>query len=305
LALVLAFPLQQTYFPTKQYSVEGQCVVLTGGSGGIGVVIADALANKGVAKVMLAARRESKLKSIVETLAAKYPKVEFASVPADIADDSARKNLHHKAMQFCGTDSVILVNNAGVEAWQHFNGPNMARHIDRTIDINVKGLMHLTREFLPGMMKDNRGHVVNIASLAGKLGGAFVNAYTTSKHAVIGFNRAMRAEMGVMQKRVTFNAVCPGFVTDVGMAKDGFASQGKEGYDALINLYGSSEAADTAAAVIRAVEYDEPEQLVNGISPIRLLVVLQEVFPRFADWVGAASPEVVNKFLLKIAARYD
>ena len=75
--------------------------------------------------------------------------------------------------------------------------------------------MDLTRIVLPGMLERGRGHIVNMASLAGKVPPAYLASYAATKHGVVGFTHALRAENG--DEPVGFSAICPGFVSRVGM----------------------------------------------------------------------------------------
>ena len=82
--------------------------------------------------------------------------------------------------------------------------------------INLEAPMLLTRAVVPGMLERNRGHVVNISSGAGKVGVPGEAAYCASKHGLVGFANALRAEYE--RTDVNFSVVCPGLVSDVGMA---------------------------------------------------------------------------------------
>merc|ERR1719410_2422293 len=114
---------------------------------GIGVTIAEHLAANGVAQLVLAARSVSKLEKVAEEIRKKYAGAKVLVVAADVAKDADRKNLKAKVKDACGT-SGILVNNAGVERWGKFEKVT-AETIDLQLDINLKGLIHLTHEFLP------------------------------------------------------------------------------------------------------------------------------------------------------------
>ncbi len=81
---------------------------------------------------------------------------------------------------------------------------------NRVFAVNATGTFLCTRGFLPGMLERGWGRVVNVASIAGKMGAAYISAYAASKHAVLGFTRSVAAE--VAAKGVTVNAVCQGYV---------------------------------------------------------------------------------------------
>jgi NAD(P)-dependent dehydrogenase (short-subunit alcohol dehydrogenase family) len=109
----------------------------------------------------------------------------------------------------------ILVNNAGIaesaplasvdeEMWQ------------RHLDVNLSGTYRCTREALPAMIERGFGRVINMASMAGRVGGAYISAYSASKHGVLGFTRSIALE--VAAKGVTVNAICPGYV-ETGMSR--------------------------------------------------------------------------------------
>jgi 3-hydroxybutyrate dehydrogenase len=103
----------------------------------------------------------------------------------------------------------ILVNNAGGVRTAPFLKLS-EEDWDWHFQLNVKSIFYCTRAFLPEMLKNQSGRIINIASTAGKIGAAYLTAYSASKHAVIGFTRALAQE--VAQKGVTVNAVCPSFV---------------------------------------------------------------------------------------------
>jgi NAD(P)-dependent dehydrogenase (short-subunit alcohol dehydrogenase family) len=103
----------------------------------------------------------------------------------------------------------ILVNNAGVAASAPLRSVS-PEEWDRLFAVNVRGTYLCTREFLPDMLAEGWGRVINVASIAGLTGAAYISAYAASKHAVIGFTRSVAAE--VAAKGVTVNAVCPGYV---------------------------------------------------------------------------------------------
>jgi NAD(P)-dependent dehydrogenase (short-subunit alcohol dehydrogenase family) len=87
--------------------------------------------------------------------------------------------------------------------------------------VNVTGTYLCTRQAVPDMLQVGYGRIVNIASIAGLRGGAYLSAYTTSKHAVIGLTRALALELA--SKNITVNAVCPGY-TDTDIVKDSVAN---------------------------------------------------------------------------------
>src|SRR5262249_10412510 len=107
----------------------------------------------------------------------------------------------------------VLVNNAGIAESAQF-AKTEPDFWDRHFAVNVRGPYLLTHAVLPGMLDRRVGRVINVASLGGLSGAPYATAYTASKHALVGFTRALAME--VSGKGVTVNALCPGFTaTDI------------------------------------------------------------------------------------------
>jgi NAD(P)-dependent dehydrogenase (short-subunit alcohol dehydrogenase family) len=133
--------------------------------------------------------------------------VDALPVVVDVTDAAAITAAVGEARTKLGAIDV-LVNNAGIAESAPFarTDPDLW---DRHLRVNATGPYLLARAVLPAMLERRWGRVINIASLAGLHGAPYVTAYTASKHALVGFTRALAAE--VAGKGVTVNAVCPGF----------------------------------------------------------------------------------------------
>lgn len=179
--------------------------LVTGASRGIGAAIARTLAEAG-ATVVLSARSAPLVDQLAEQLREEGRKA-FA-IGCDVADPDQVEELRRQVeAEIGGVD--ILVNNAGVAS----SAPLARTTLDewnRIFAINVTGVFLCTKAFLPTMTTAGWGRVVNIASVAGKMGAPYISAYSASKHAVIGFTRSVALE--VAKRGVTVNAVCPGYV---------------------------------------------------------------------------------------------
>jgi NAD(P)-dependent dehydrogenase (short-subunit alcohol dehydrogenase family) len=187
------------------FELAGRVAVVTGGGRGIGAAVARALAGAG-ARVVVSARSAGQIEGIAAELAAAG--AEALAVPCDVTDPESVDRLLGAAEAELGAVE-ILVNNAGVAS----SAPLRAIELEewnRLMAVNATGTFLCTRAFLPGMVAGGWGRVVNVASVAGRAGAAYVSAYAASKHAVIGFTRSVAAE--VAAKGVTVNAICPGFV---------------------------------------------------------------------------------------------
>jgi len=185
--------------------LSSHAAVVTGGGRGIGAAVARALAEAG-AKVVVAARSEDQIAGVARDLVAAGHVA--CAISCDVTDPDSVGQLARRAEAAIGTVD-ILVNNAGVAS----SSPIKHLELDewnRLIAINATGTYLCTRAFLPGMVAKGWGRVINVASVAGRAGASYISAYAASKHAVVGFTRAVAAE--VASRGVTVNAICPGFV---------------------------------------------------------------------------------------------
>jgi len=191
------------------FSLEGKTAVVTGGSRGLGLQMAEALGEQG-ARVLVSARKQDELDEACAHLAARG--IEALSIAADLSDEAAIGGFAEEALRRLGQVD-ILVNNAGatwgapaeefpVEAW------------DKVMNLNVRSVFLLCQAFgRLSMIPRARGRIVNIASIAGLAGnppGSMQTiAYNSSKAAVINFTRTLAGEWG--RYGITVNAIAPGF----------------------------------------------------------------------------------------------
>ncbi len=186
---------------------EGKTAVITGGSSGIGEGLARRLAEEG-ANVVLAARNRARLKQAVDQLREIRPDGQYLTVRANVRAESQIESL--KAKTLAAFDTVdILINNAGIGAW-HEIVDMPTREWNAVIETNLTGVFLATRAFLPIMMQQGSGHILNISSVAGKLGFKSGSAYCASKWGLLGFTRALAEEARPHGVRV--DALCPGTV---------------------------------------------------------------------------------------------
>jgi short-subunit dehydrogenase len=247
-------------------SLTRKTAVITGASQGIGAFIAKALAVEG-ARVVLAARNLDKLGEVARAISDRGG--EAICVQADITDDTARSNLVKRArLEFDRVD--ILVNNAGVEDIVEYETQD-ADNIRRLIEVNLLAPMLLTRAILPAMLERRFGHIVNIASLAGRVGMPYGSVYAGSKGGLARWSLSLRAELA--GRGVDVSLISPGFVADAGM----FARRETPPPKAL----GACRPQQVADAVVRAIKTNAPEIIVNP-KPARLLMAIEAVSPRLA-----------------------
>ncbi len=251
-------------------NLAGKNAILTGASQGIGPYIANALAAQGV-NLLLIARSGEKL----ERVAAQIPagNVTVRTAATDLTDPSARTNVAKRARSEFGQID-ILVNNAGFEELRRFHRQE-PEVIEKTIETNVLAPMLLTREVLTYMVQRGYGHIVNVSSLAGRLGMPYGATYAGSKGALAEWSLSLYEEM--KKTGVGVSCVCPSFVTEAGM----FARKKRKAPMAL----GDCRPEQVAAAVIKAIRDEKPEIIVSN-RPARPFMVLRAISPRAAYWLG-------------------
>lgn len=179
--------------------------MVTGGGRGIGAATARILAEEG-AKVVVCSRTAAEVESVADELTDEGHTVHART--CDVADPGQVSALAEAAKELIGNVD-ILINNAGFAPSAPLHSVTLEEW-ESVFAVNVTGTFLCTRAFLPAMVAAGWGRVVNIASIAGKVGHPYISAYAASKHAVMGFTRAVATE--VAAKGVTVNAVCPGYV---------------------------------------------------------------------------------------------
>ena len=187
--------------------LNNKTVFITGASAGIGAACAEAFAAR-EARLLLCARRKTKLAALVERLKDIYDtKVHF--IELDVSNSAAVHTvMHHLPESWKNID--ILVNNAGKALGLGPSFESDLSEIDGMLDTNVKGLLYINREVIPGMIDRDNGHVITIGSVAGKWVYPGATVYCASKHAVRAINEGLK--MDVHGTKVRVSSIDPGLV---------------------------------------------------------------------------------------------
>ncbi len=188
-------------------SLKGKVVFITGASSGIGEACARMFAGEGAA-LLLAARRVER----VQKLAAELSAAHGVKVHAFALDVRNRREVHETLGRIpeAFRPIAVLVNNAGLARGMEPVHEGLIDDWDEMIDTNVKGLLYVSREIIPGMVVRGEGHIVNIGSTAGHQVYPKGNVYCATKHAVNALTQGMR--MDLLGTPIRVSTVDPGLV---------------------------------------------------------------------------------------------
>jgi NAD(P)-dependent dehydrogenase (short-subunit alcohol dehydrogenase family) len=195
----------------ERFEIAGKHAVVTGGARGIGLAIATALAAHGV-KVSVVSRT---------ALAAEHAG-QFFRAEADITDEAQIAHAFD-ACRAANGPIAILVNNSGIAESAPLARTGRAMW-DRILATNLTGTFLCTQAAIADMLIAKWGRIVNISSVAGLGGAAYISAYCASKHGVAGFTRAIAEEF--RDTGITSNAICPGY-TETDMMRQAMANISK------------------------------------------------------------------------------
>ena len=191
----------------KLFDLSGKTALVTGGSRGLGLQIAEALGEAG-ARLMLSSRKAEDLAQAAAQLKAKG--IEAHWVAADASDPAQVQKVCDEAMARLGQID-ILVNNAGA-SWGAAMEDYPLEAWDKVMNLNIRSIFLMSQQIgKRSMIPRQRGRIINVASIAGLSGSSDVEfiAYGTSKGAVVNFTRTLAGEWG--EHGITVNALAPGF----------------------------------------------------------------------------------------------
>lgn len=180
--------------------------LVTGASSGIGRDIARELAKRKY-DIIAVARNEDGLKEIKKELEETY-KINVDIRAIDLIDRAGCKKLYEDIKTKYGTID-ILVNNAGFGTCGNFTETNLEKELGM-IDTNIVAVHILTKLFLQDMVKEDKGHILNVASIAGFMPGPLMATYYSTKSYVVRLTQSIRHELYKQNSKVKISALCPG-----------------------------------------------------------------------------------------------
>lgn len=244
-------------------TVQGRRVLITGAAGGLGTTIATALSQAG-AELLLVDIDAARLLSLRERLSCH-------ALVADVSDDEDRRRMVAHCRRV-GHDPDVLINNAGVEKASAYADLRVDE-IRHALEVNLLGAMLLTREVLPGMLDRRRGHVVNVASMAGIKPVPFNAPYNTAKAGLVAFSISLSKELE--GTGVDATVVCPSAVTQVGMWARASAQLPRN----RLMQWSAVTPDDVVTAVMRALSR-RPRRILVGPPIVRAGALLSALSPR-------------------------
>ena len=187
-------------------NVKDKVIVVTGSSRGIGLAIADTLAEHG-AHVVVASTNQEKASQVAESLSKKHG-VEAKGFAVDVSSQDSTNALIQQTMDAFGRVDV-LVNNAGITR-DNLLLRLKADDWQSVLDTNLNSVFYLSKAVLKPMLKQKGGRIINIASVVGVIGNPGQSNYAASKAGVIGFTKSMAKEYA--SRGIVTNVVAPGFI---------------------------------------------------------------------------------------------
>ncbi|MFD1772423.1 SDR family NAD(P)-dependent oxidoreductase [Paenibacillus rhizophilus] len=246
--------------------LKGKIAVITGASSGIGALTARLLGQRGAIPVLLA-RSEDKLKTAAEGITGGY-----GLYRCDVSRSGEVEETFAKIIAAYGRIDILL-NNAGYGRFGDFTEMPV-EEFNEMMNVNYMGVVRCTKAAVPHMLERGSGQIVNVASMAGKIGTSRAAAYTASKHAVLGFTNALRQEL--RHSGITVSAVNPGPIeTD-------FFNLADPSGDYVKNVGGFMMSPQyVAEKIVKLMEKDKEELDLPRLAAAGIR--LYGLFPRLAD----------------------
>jgi NAD(P)-dependent dehydrogenase (short-subunit alcohol dehydrogenase family) len=287
LGFAAAFGVSVLLQSRRSYHFRGKTVLITGGSRGLGLVLARELAREG-ARLALLARDEAELRRAEEELRAV---AEVFVIPCDVSDRSQVDSAVTAARtRFGGVD--VLINNAGLISVGPLQNQTV-EDFEQALAVHFWGPLYTTLAVVPEMRARGEGRIVNIASIGGKISVPHLLPYCASKFALVGLSEGLHAELAREGIRVT--TVCPGLMRTGSPRNAEFKGRHGAEYtwftlaDSLPGISVSSEKA--ARQILNACRRGDPELVIS------LPAVAATLFHGIAPGLTAEILAAVNRIL--------
>jgi len=186
--------------------LSGRVAVVTGAASGLGLALAERFAAEDM-RLVLADVEVDALESVVDRLVRSGATA--VAVPTDVTDASAVDDLARATVDAFGTAHVVC-NNAGVGGHHYPTWEAPLAYWDWVLSVSLWGVIHGVRSFLPMLLAQDEGHVVNTASVGGLIPVPYSAPYAAAKHAVVGLSGSLRGELAALDTAVRVSVLCPG-----------------------------------------------------------------------------------------------
>jgi len=265
--------------------VSGKTILITGGAMGLGRLMAERCAERGAKRIVLWDINEAVLSGTAQSIRDTHT-IEVDSHVVDVSDPESIESAAQKVLEQGAVD--IIFNNAGVVVGKPY-WENTTSDIEKTIRINVLGVMHVASAFLPSMRAQNSGSIVNIASAAGLVAVPRGAVYCGSKHAVLGWSESLRIELEQEKSAVLITTVCPSYI-NTGMfdgVKSPLLTPVLQPADAVDQIM---KALERGAPVVRMPWIVNLLPLMKGTMPVRVFDFVAgkifRVYESMDQWKG-------------------
>ena len=260
----------------RGYSFAGQSVVITGGSRGLGLVMARRLAAEG-ARLTLVARDSAELSRAANDLRSRQPDVQVTTVAADVTQRADVERAVAATISSHGRIDV-LINNAGIIQVGPLDHMKLSDY-DDAMKTHFWGPLYFVVAALPHMRRQGSGRIVNISSIGGRISVPHLVPYSASKFALVGLSDGLRAELA--SENIVVTTVCPGLMRTGSPVNASFKGQRSEEYSwfALASsLPGLTTSAERAARqVVEACRRGDAELVIT--LPAKLAVMARNLTP--------------------------
>jgi len=272
----------------RSYDLRGKNVLITGGSRGLGLVMACQLAQQG-ARLAICSRDAEELNRARQDLCSYGQKV--FTTTCDVTSQSEVESMIRQVRDYFGPIDV-LINNAGVIQVGPFANMTLQEY-EEAMQTHFYAPLYIVLAVAPEMKRRKQGRIVNISSFGGKVSAPHLLPYCASKFALVGFSKGLRAELS--KDGVWVTTICPGLIRTGSPRNVLVKGQHQSEYnwfkttDSILLLSASAESA--ARQIIDALKHGDAELVITV--PAKVATVVHELFPEFTADVLS----LINRFL--------